>query len=185
VERSGNKTVRFNIEIKTSPLKPNETLPPESHADKLVVAIRAAGMAERSIVQSFDWRGLKRMHQIAPEITTACLTARLRGLDNVTDGQWSAGITLAEQGNSIPRMVKAMGCKLWTPFFRELDATQLKEAKDLGLTVIPWTINDAKDMAATVRLGVAGIITDRPDLLRRVLGELNLPLPPPILVSPR
>jgi len=46
--------------------------------------------------------------------------------------------------------------------------------------VVAWTINDPKDMAATLRLGVHGIITDRPDLLRQVVAEHNLPLPPPI-----
>jgi glycerophosphoryl diester phosphodiesterase len=179
VGRSGNAAVRFNIEIKTSPLKPAETLAPELHADKLVAAIRAAGMASRSTVQSFDWRGLKRVHAIAPDIATACLSARQRWLDNIADGQWTAGLKIDEHGGSVPRLVKAMGCASWSPYFRDLDAAQLAEAKALGLTVIVWTINEPADMAAAIRLGVAGIITDRADLLRAVAGEFNLPLPAP------
>lgn len=184
VQRSGNDKVRYNIEIKTSPLKPADTLAPEIHADKVVAEIRKAGMAGRSIVQSFDWRGLQRVHATAPEIVTACLTARQRWLDNVTDGQWTAGLKIADHGGSVPRLVKAMGCKLWTPFYRELDAAQMKEARDLGLGVVAWTVNDANDMKATIMLGVDGIITDRPDLLRRVAGEANLPLPAPTPIKP-
>jgi glycerophosphoryl diester phosphodiesterase len=184
VKRSGNDKVRFNIEIKTSPLKPADTLAPDMHADKLVAEIRKAGMVERSIVQSFDWRGLKRVHQIAPEFTTACLTARQRWTDNISDGQWTAGLKIEEHGGSVPRLVKAMGCKLWTPYYRELDAAQIKEAKALGLGVVAWTVNDPNDMAATIQLGVDGIITDRPDVLRKAVAEANLPLPSPTPIKP-
>jgi len=184
VKRSGNTHVRFNIEIKTSPLKPADTLAPDVHADKVIEEIRKAGMATRSIVQSFDWRGLKRVHEVAPEITTACLTARQRWLDNVNDGQWNAGLKIADHGGSIPRLVKAMGCKLWTPYYRELDAAQLKEAKELGVGVVVWTVNSPDDMKAMIDLGVGGIITDRPDALRKVAAEANLPLPAPTPVKP-
>jgi glycerophosphoryl diester phosphodiesterase len=184
VKRSGNTQVRFNIELKTSPLKPADTLTPDVHADKVIEEIRKAGMVGRSIVQSFDWRGLKRVHEVAPEFTTACLTARQRWLDNVNDGQWNAGLKIADHGGSVPRLVKAMGCKLWTPFYRELDAAQIQEAKALGLGVVAWTVNDPNDMASVIKLGVDGIITDRPDVLRKVAGEANLPLPPPTPVKP-
>jgi glycerophosphoryl diester phosphodiesterase len=40
-----------------------------------------------------------------------------------------------------------------------------------GFEVIPWTVNDAGRMRALIALGVDGIITDRPDVLVRVLEE--------------
>lgn len=42
------------------------------------------------------------------------------------------------------------------------DPTTLQDA---GFPVIPWTVNDPVRMRALLELGVAGIITDRPDLL--------------------
>ncbi|MFD1732614.1 glycerophosphodiester phosphodiesterase family protein [Deinococcus malanensis] len=40
-----------------------------------------------------------------------------------------------------------------------------------GVAVQVWTINDEAEMRRLVRMGVDGIITDRPDLLKKVLIE--------------
>lgn len=42
-------------------------------------------------------------------------------------------------------------------------------ATDLGLGVVAWTVDDAERMGALLDDGVAGVITDRPDVLREVL----------------
>jgi glycerophosphoryl diester phosphodiesterase len=47
-----------------------------------------------------------------------------------------------------------------------------------GLPVIVWTVNDLDEMAALIDRGVSAIVTDYPDRLRRVMGDLGLPLPP-------
>ncbi len=41
----------------------------------------------------------------------------------------------------------------------------------LGVRVIPWTTNDPEKMRALIRMGVDGIISDRPDILQKVLAE--------------
>ena len=48
-----------------------------------------------------------------------------------------------------------------------IDVTSLQRA---GFTVVPWTVNDPGRMEELLVLGVDGIITDRPDLLREVLA---------------
>jgi glycerophosphoryl diester phosphodiesterase len=40
-----------------------------------------------------------------------------------------------------------------------------------GFRVVPWTTNDAEKMRTQIRMGVDGIITDRPDILQQVLKE--------------
>ncbi|HMF63435.1 MAG TPA: glycerophosphodiester phosphodiesterase family protein [Edaphobacter sp.] len=40
-----------------------------------------------------------------------------------------------------------------------------------GFRVVPWTTNDAEKIRAQIKLGVDGIITDRPDILQQVLKE--------------
>ncbi|HKO17326.1 MAG TPA: glycerophosphodiester phosphodiesterase family protein, partial [Acidobacteriaceae bacterium] len=40
-----------------------------------------------------------------------------------------------------------------------------------GFRVVPWTTNDPEKMRAIIRLGVDGLISDRPDLLQQVLAE--------------
>jgi glycerophosphoryl diester phosphodiesterase len=45
------------------------------------------------------------------------------------------------------------------------------------MTVVPWTVDDAATMQSLIDMGVAGMITDRPDVLRGVLADNGLPLP--------
>jgi glycerophosphoryl diester phosphodiesterase len=47
----------------------------------------------------------------------------------------------------------------------------LKELQAQGFKVVPWTTNDPEKMRTEIRMGVDGLITDRPDLLQQVLGE--------------
>jgi glycerophosphoryl diester phosphodiesterase len=46
----------------------------------------------------------------------------------------------------------------------------VRAAHRAGLPVHVWTINDAATMRAVIALGVDGVMTDRPLLLREVLG---------------
>jgi glycerophosphoryl diester phosphodiesterase len=48
-----------------------------------------------------------------------------------------------------------------------------------GMTVVPWTVDDAATMQALLDMGVDGLITDRPDVARDVLAANGLPLPEP------
>ena len=73
--RASNRTTRFNLEIKTSPIRPEETAPPEVIADAVVRLVRESGMIARTTIQAFDWRVVRRVHEAAPEIRTACLTS--------------------------------------------------------------------------------------------------------------
>jgi glycerophosphoryl diester phosphodiesterase len=40
-----------------------------------------------------------------------------------------------------------------------------------GIPVHAWTVDDEAEMRALLALGVDGIVTDRPDVLARVLGR--------------
>lgn len=189
VNRSGNAAVRFNIETKLSPLAPAETAEPETFARTLVALIRQEGMAARAAVQSFDWRTLQVVRRIAPEIPRVCLTAQQRSLDTIAadtpaGSPWTAGIQLRAHG-TVPRMVKAAGCTLWSPHAGDLTDVALREARALGLGVVVWTVNDPAQIARMLGLGVDGLISDRPDLARRVMAERGLPLPPASPVAPQ
>ena len=186
VRKSGNETVRFNIETKISPLEPARTTGPEDFARRLVAAVRAASMEKRTVIQSFDWRTLAVVQKEAPEIPTVYLTAEsgsAANLDKSGDSPWTAGIRYRDHG-SVPRMVKAAGGAIWSPSFADLTRDSVKEAHSLGLKVVPWTVNQELDMRRLIDWGVDGIISDRPDLLRRTAGQAGVALPPSTPVKP-
>lgn len=187
--KAGNATVRFNIETKLSPTAPTETLAPEPFARALIAEIRKAGVASRTTVQSFDWRTLQVVQKEAPEIATVYLTIARGGGDNVQVGKpgaspWLAGFDVDDHGGSAPATVRAAGGRIWSPFFQDLDDSSFRHAKELGLAVVPWTVNDEPNMRRLVQMGVDGLITDYPDRLRKVLAELGKDLPAPSPVQP-
>ncbi|MEP0521319.1 MAG: glycerophosphodiester phosphodiesterase [Hyphomicrobiales bacterium] len=179
---SGNKDVRFNIESKISPLKPERTVGPDAFVTAILSTVEESGLKAQVTIQSFDWRTLQLVQKSAPEIDTVYLTAQQNWLDNVKseDGnasKWTAGFVLSEYNNSVPAMVKAAGGSVWSPFYGDLTTELVKEAQALGLKVIPWTVNDKETMATLIDAGVDGIISDYPDRLRAVAAEKSLTLP--------
>ncbi|HET9403200.1 MAG TPA: glycerophosphodiester phosphodiesterase [Burkholderiales bacterium] len=186
--QGANEQVRFNIETKISPLHPGRTVSPEMFARALIAVIRGEEMQRRVTIQSFDWRTLAVVQKEAPEITTVYLTAQQGFMDNIQAGQresaWTAGLRLHDFGGSIPRMVKAAGGAVWSPYSGETTREQVREAQSLGLKVVVWTVNEPADMRRMIEMGVDGVISDRPDLLRKVAVEMGLALPPATPVAP-
>ena len=166
--RPGAEEIRFNIETKVTPLAPEETAGPEEFARAVVEVLRTEGMLDRADLQSFDWRVLREARKLAPELSTVCLTAEQRWIDNILRGRpgpspWTAGLDIEAFDGSVPRLVEAAGCTVWSPYYRDLTEATLADAHTLGLRVVVWTVNEVDDMLALARLGVDGIITDYPD----------------------
>ena len=172
VKRSGDDRVRFAIETKVTPERPDETLAPEPFARAVAGEIRKAGMERRASILSFDWRTLQVVQRIAPEIPTVYLSVQRRfdniAADRAEGSRWTAGFQLRDHG-SVPKMIKAAGGACWSVYYGDLDAQKVKEAQALGLKVLVWTVNDPAVMARMIGYGVDGLVTDRPDLARDVL----------------
>ncbi len=176
------KAPRLNIETKLSPDDPGETPDPETFSRLVIELVRKAGVSGRVTIQSFDWRTLLAARKRAPEIETVCLTAQTTLRDRQADGRrkpspWLAGLDPVDHGGSVPKLVKAAGCAVWSPRYAELTAETVAEAHKLGLRVVPWTINARADMERAIDMGVDGLITDYPDRAREVLAAKGVPLP--------
>ncbi len=192
VRERGDTRVRFNIGTKISPLAPDESLAPEPFARLLVAEIRAAGMARRATIQSFDWRTLQVVQREARDIETVYLSAQQGFLDTICTGPrsgspsiapidcgpspWTAGFQMRDHG-SVPRMVKAAGGTTWSPEWRDVDEARIAEAHALGLRVVAWTVNDPSQVARLIAMGVDGLISDRPDVVREEMRERGMALP--------
>ena len=165
VRKARNTRVRFNIETKISPAAPSETLAPEPFARAVIAVIRAAGMADRCTIQSFDWRTLQVVEREAPEIPTVYLTGR-------------------RHGGSQAKAVHDAGGRIWSPNYEEIESTDIVEARRLGLTVIPWVVDEPGFIERFLDLGVDGLITDYPERVRAELQRRGIPLPVPTPVEP-
>ena len=87
VNKSANQSVRFNIEVKINPDHPQLTLPPKAFAAAVIEVVRGYHMEARVMLQSFDWRVLHQVQQLAPEIATSYLTADQSWLSNLQVGK--------------------------------------------------------------------------------------------------
>ena len=158
-------TLRWNIELKTDPGQPDRTIPPEEMLERVLHEADAAGAGPRITVQSFDWRGPRHLRRIRPTVARGWLTIAA----TVADAPLWLG-RHAGPMSDVPEAIAAEGGGTWTPHHRDLTEDLLDQAHDLGLLVIPWTVNDPADMRRLIGWEVDGLITDWPD---RALAALD------------
>jgi glycerophosphoryl diester phosphodiesterase len=175
----GADSLHFNLEIKTYPPFPEYTIGYNEFVGLVLASIRKHGLEARVTIQSFDWRTLEAVKELAPDIPVACLTVTNFSIDgawyNLQPGgegpsPWLAGLDFDDYG-SIPALVHAFGADILSPYYREIDQQDVEEAHRLGLKVIPWTVNDKRTMKKLIDWGVDGVITDTPDSLIQVFNE--------------
>jgi glycerophosphoryl diester phosphodiesterase len=116
---------------------------------------------------------------MAPQIETACLTSEEANFDTVKPDEsgrspWHAGLNLADYGGSVPKLVQAAGCAVWSANAQSLTRQRIDEAHALKLKVLAWTVNDHAEMSRLIDLGVDGLITDYPDRLGKLLEERSV-----------
>ena len=148
-QRANARDVQFNVETKRHPEHPYyiddgfDGTTPGKLERRLVEVIQQRGLGDRVIVQSFDRRSLWAIHRLAPDLRLAVLEAK--------------------RHEPLTAYAKR-GADVWSPAAGLVDETSLAEARDAGLSVIPWTVNEPDEMRRLIELGVDGLITDRPDL---------------------
>lgn len=135
-------------------------LDPKSDAAVAPLArtILRTGSVNRVLVGSFSERRLRRVRRLVGErLAVSAGPQRTAGIIARSFGiPWRIrGIVAAQVPTRIGRV------EVVSPRF-------LRTAHRLGLHVHVWTINDAAEMNRLLDLGVDGIMTDRPDILRDV-----------------
>jgi glycerophosphoryl diester phosphodiesterase len=146
--------VDYNIEIKSAPQGDNVYHPaPKAFADLVIQTLNQYLPMERVVIQSFDFRVLQYIHQQYPAVKLAALVENVKSID----------ANLKDLG-FIP--------DIYSPYWKFLNEKRvhyLHTKKPTGakngtkLRVIPWTVNDIKDMKALIKMGVDGLITDYPN----------------------
>ena len=172
----GDDQTQLWIEIKTSPEEPEVSKSPEPVADAVVAVLREEAFLDRARILSFDWRALVYVQKTAPEIPTAYLSPIGTRWVSVRTGepgpaQWTAGIDVGVFEGSIPRAVEAAGGRYWAPNHMTIPPEFVQEAHQLGLRVIVWTPDSRQQMLGLMEMGIDGIMTNRPDILRSVMRQ--------------
>lgn len=138
----------YNIETKSSEAKDHKSHPaPQEFSDLVLEVVLEKGIAPRTVIQSFDKRTIQYINKHYPQIKTSYL------ID-------------AKNTKTIKELVADLG---FTPFiispnYKIVNADFLKAAHDLGIKIIPWTVNSKEEITALEQLGVDGIISDYPNL---------------------
>jgi len=149
-QRANAAQVQFNIETKRKPDSPkaiNDDFDGENPGIfelEILKVVEQYGLKDRVIIQSFDHRSLWAIRSINADIRLAALTTG---------------------GNADITGMAKRGANIWSPRYTDLTPALITKAHNVGLLVIPWTVNDVKDMGELIEMGVDGIISDRPDIL--------------------
>lgn len=147
--------VDYNIEIKSTQDGDNKTHPSvEEFSDLVYKVIDQYLPPQRVVIQSFDFRVLQYWRKKYPKVRLAALV---------------------ENDKSIEANLDNLGFKphIYSPDYKLLSKSKVKNLQQKGIKVIPWTVNEAKEMKELVSWGVNGIITDYPN----IANELGLTLP--------
>ena len=151
--------VDYNIEIKSDSRGDNVFHPtPQEFSDLVINTLNAYLPMQRVIIQSFDFRVLQYIHKQYPTIKLAALVENKKSID----------ANLKELG-FIP--------DIYSPDWKLLTAEKVKYLhskrmdtvrSEKRLRVIPWTVNQEKDMKTLKKMGVDGLITDYPNRAKKL-----------------
>ena len=186
VRDSGNREIRMSIEAKVYPdpaqgIKYEKNYDYDVFIERFLALVNEFGFRDRVILQCFDWALLVRMKEIDPEIRTIALyseqpswgtpDATTLWLDRDEPSPWLGGIDIHDFGGDPVKAAHSLGLDDVSPYFKEITKELTDEAHEFGMKVVPWTVNSRKGFEAMYGMGVDGIITDRPWLLRSFLEE--------------
>jgi glycerophosphoryl diester phosphodiesterase len=175
--------VDYNIEIKSDPKGDNSFHPtPEEFSDLLLKMLDEQLPMQRVVIQSFDFRVLRYIQKKYPDVRLAALVENRRSIDdNLNDLGFVPDIySPAFQLLSTEKVKYLQSKKPTTPRKGQENGKKNGSRKKNGgangngngnkLRVIPWTVNEIKDMEALQKMGVDGIITDFPNRARGLIG---------------
>jgi glycerophosphoryl diester phosphodiesterase len=189
VSRAGGSE-RLWIELKSNFMDRIQTCSPNTMAESVVRVLKREKFLDRSVLVGFDWPALIAAKKMAPKVECWFTTLpqswfgegappaehgppradeleRLRALEK-TNAPWTGGFDRAKYG-SVIKAAKAAGADGWFPYYADINRATMAEARDLGLKIGAWTVNEPADLARLADFAIDGICTDYPDRLGAVL----------------
>lgn len=194
IQSYGDKNIVLNIETKSYPDPASAGYKNNADPKKFVEVfnniVKKYDMEDRVVLQSFDWQTLIEMKKLNPNISTSALWQEQPSWERDSESlrryekkksSWLGGLDIKDyQGNPV-KAAHAIGADIISPYYTEISKQDVDEAHSLGMKVVPWTVNNEKDMNMLLDMGVDGIISDKPWLLKQVLEKRNIKLHTPTI----
>ena len=110
------------------------------------------GLQDRVMFSSFNHVTLLKLRKIAPSVDVGALVLE-DGMVRVRPGDYC----------------RESGFQAWHPSFVSLNDENVANCKAAGIAINVWTVNSPRSILRLAQLGVDGIITDYPDVVKGVL----------------
>jgi glycerophosphoryl diester phosphodiesterase len=157
IKAKGLKPINYNIETKCEAKGDSIYNPaPKYFGEALYKMIVAKKIANRVTAQSFDTRTLDYMYMYGQEIPEKIKFALL--VENATNFD-----------SELARLTFTP--TIYSPDFKLINKDVVDKLHAKGMKVIPWTVNDDRDIRRVAEMGVDGIISDYPDKVVKLLAK--------------
>lgn len=127
--------------------------------EKALALVKARGLLERVVVMAFEDAAIRRVRALDTTVRTTLLVGRGRveraRVPPAEAVRWATDAGASELGID----------------HRLLDTGVVTAARGAGLRLATWTVNEEADIRRVLDLGVDLVISDRPDLVKRLLGR--------------
>lgn len=152
VKKNHLKPVYYNIETKSVERGDGLYNPvPEVFVSTMMAVLNKKGIQDRLIIQSFDVRTLQVLHKTDPKVKLSLLVSRV----NVDEDLKKLGFTP----------------EVYSPYYTFVTPDVVKKSHEYKMFLLPWTVDQEKDMIALGDMGVDGIISNYPDKLVKIYGN--------------
>ena len=154
--------------------------------------VKQYNMQDHVVLQSFDWATLIEMKKIDPNITCSALWCEQPSWGRDSEcirmfepevSPWLGGLDVRKfPGSSVNAKVinaaHSFGAEVISPYYPEISTDDVDLAHSLGMKVVPWTVNSIEAMDQLYNMGVDGMISDKPWILRAYLEKKGAKLRP-------
>ncbi len=154
--------VKINLDIK---------LP--GRDDEVIEAVRRHGLLDRSSISTMEISTLKRLAEIAPELslgwTVPKVTKDWLGMPKVIRPALAMGLASVRvrTPGQVRRGLPDLAVDSVWAFFGVVTPRLVDTVHDAGKKLYVWTVDDPKRIESLTQLGVDGIVSNDPLLLKR------------------
>jgi glycerophosphoryl diester phosphodiesterase len=117
--------------------------------ERVVRALRSAKLVSPAVVISFHAASLRAIRELNPRVATGFLVERF--------------------GTRAVQRALEIGARQLLPRADRATPALLAAAREAGLEIVVWTVNETPQMRRLIAAGVDGIITNYPDRLAALM----------------